>query len=494
VGIEHPILGLLTFTVIAVAIVSAVVMLSLIGMNVQDFILKTPTTEGFAQCFSQSLDLETPRYKYNLSIIVANSGRVDLKLEKIFLATDKGIVEVRVTGSYTSTTVTIEDATVSVEIILKDFSRETELWAGQRGLVRINIASDKSLYTTGGQYSATAYLTTIGFEAFTVREARFKVGELEECPPITPPPPLVPLDIIRVSRSAIYWDTFDTNPIDSRLILVQELGKLCNPAYVPGPVYGRNGLVYLEIEVQNRECALLAQGVTLPNTGSIYTAFTALIYDDRGKGRDVGQPGLFGAILTWDFSLTNYYTGGFNELEDKLFVRVKTPATTAVSSTNYMVEFNKWYNGTLALFYVYSNIPDRIVAYASPNTYTFRILAPHERLIPYFTGLSINKLTTPKKMGVYFDNILVTVGTPPWIVRVESLQPGWTVTLKDSSGRIIDSKIAGLAGVVELNVWGVWIIKDGVIEVYNSSNTLLLSRSFPEIVGGDVYRVTGLHG
>jgi len=42
-----------------------------------------------------------------------------------------------------------------------------------------------------------------------------------------------------------------------------------------------------------------------------------------------------------------------------------------------------------------------------------------------------------------------------------------------------------------LNVWGIWIIKDGVIELYDSSGNLLIRKSFPEILGGDVYRVTG---
>jgi hypothetical protein len=47
------------------------------------------------------------------------------------------------------------------------------------------MVSNKQLYMTGRQYSVTAYLTTIDFEAFAVREARFKVGEIEGCPPIT---------------------------------------------------------------------------------------------------------------------------------------------------------------------------------------------------------------------------------------------------------------------------------------------------------------------
>jgi hypothetical protein len=172
-------------------------------------------------------------------------------------------------------------------------------------------------------------------------------------------------------------------------------------------------------------------------------------------------------------------------------VRVRTPATTATSSRVYGVNWNTWYNGTLALAYTLPNIPSTLAFYADRN-YTSRSLATHEWLTPDRVGLSIYKLTHLGHMRAYFDSMLVTVGERPWIVRVEGLQPGWRVVLKDSSGRIIDSGVAGLGGVVELNVWGVWIIKDGVIEVYDSSNNLLLPpKSFSEILGGDVYRVTG---
>jgi hypothetical protein len=483
VGIEHPILGLMTFTLIAAMVVTAIVLLGMVGMNVHDYILKTPVTEGYATCFS--FDSGAGRYKYNVSITVANSGRVDLRLEKLYVATDKGLVELTVASQYTVRTVTVDDAVVDFEIILLGFTRDTELWAGQRGLIRINMVSNKQLYTTGGQYFVTAYLTTISFEAFTVREARFKVGEVEECPTVPLPPPTVPQDIILVSRAALYWDTFDTNPIvDGRMVRVP--GAPCT-AWHQASGHGRSGLVYLEVPNPRQECALLVQGVTLPNTGSIFVAFTALI--EQFGNRD--QPGLFGAILSWGTSLTHYYTGGFNKSNNDIFVRVRTPAITANSSSRHGVNWNTWYNGTLALTYGLPNIPSTLAFYADRN-YTSRSLATHERLTPNYVGLSIYKSDAPRWMRAYFDSMLVTVGERPWIVRVESLQPGWRVVLKDSSGRIIDSGVAGLGGVVELNVWGVWIIKDGRIELYDSSgNPLLPPKSFSEILGGDVYRVTG---
>jgi hypothetical protein len=486
VGIEHPILGLMTFTLIAAMVVSAIVLLGMVGMNVQDYILKTPVTEGYTTCFSQSFDSETGRYKYNVSIAVANSGRVDLRLEKLYVATEKGLVELTVASQYTVRTgVTVGDALVDFEVILLGFTRDTELWAGQRGLIRINMVSDKELYMTGGQYSVTAYLTTIGFEAFVVREARFKVGEVEECPTVRPPSPAAPFNIVRVSRAAIYWDTFDTNPIGSRVTLVN-----CHPqsGYV-GSDRGRSGLVLLRLRTTG-ECALIVQGVVLPNTGTIYVAFTSLLLQADPPIRDTGR---FGAILVRDATgLANYYAGGFDESADRLFIRVKIggiPSDT-LSSFTYTVDFNKWYNGTLALFYILPNIPGYIAFYASPTTYTFKSLSSTEWLTPLYVGLILIKLVGTQHTGAYFDNMLVTVGERPWIVRVEGLQPGWRVVLKSGSS-VIDSGIAGLGGVVELNVWGVWIIKDGRIEVYDSSNNLLISRSFPEILGGDVYRVTG---
>jgi hypothetical protein len=133
-------------------------------------------------------------YEYDVVIVVANSGRVDLRLEKLYVAAGKDLVELTVEREYTVIRgVRVQDATgvgvavVDFEIRLLGFTRDTELWAGQRGLIKINMVSDKQLYMRGGQYSVTAYLTTIGFEAFAVREARFKVGEVERCERIKVP-------------------------------------------------------------------------------------------------------------------------------------------------------------------------------------------------------------------------------------------------------------------------------------------------------------------
>jgi len=494
VGIEHPILGLMTFTLIAAMVVSSIILLGMVNMNFQDYILKTPVTEGYATCFSQRFDGLTARYEYIVDIVVANSGMVDLRLEKLYVATERGLVELTVESEYmVRTGVTVGEgdaAVVNFEIRLLGFTRDTELWAGQRGLIKINMVSDRQLYMIGGQYSVTAYLTTIGFQAFTVREARFKVGEVEECSSSTV---VAPFNIVRVSRAALYWDTFDTNPIGSRVTLVN-----CDPpsGHVTS-AFDRSGLVLLARRTPG-ECALIVQGLVLPNAGTIYVAFTSLLSLEGPGDPPIFSTGHFGAILVGNAIGLADYVGGFSESADKLFIRVRiggTPSGT-LSSFTYTVDFYEWYNGTLALSYLLPNVPGYIAFYANagPTTYTFKNLSSTERLTPFYVGLILIKPATIdpsiRSTQAYFDNMLVTVGERPWIVRVEDLQPGWRVVLKDGSGNVIDSKTA--AGVfVELNVWGVWIIEGGSIEVYDSSNNLLIRKSFPEILGGDVYRVTG---
>jgi hypothetical protein len=188
-------------------------------------------------------------------------------------------------------------------------------------------------------------------------------------------------------------------------------GALCTAGYQASR-HSRSGLVWIESRAGFGECALLVQGVTLPNTGSIFIAFTALI--ERLGTRPYDHAGLFGAILSWGSSLTHYYSGGFNKSDllpssGNIFVRVRTPATTATSSRVYGVNWNTWYNGTLALAYTLPNIPSTLAFYADRN-HTSRSLATHEWLTPDRVGLSIFKLFAPMHMRAYFDSMLVTVG------------------------------------------------------------------------------------
>jgi hypothetical protein len=193
VGIEHPILGLMTFTLIAAMVVSSIVLLGMAGMNVYDYILKTPVTEGYAQCFTGSVTGGV--YRYQIQVVVANSGGPDLRIEKLYVSTDHGMVEVPVTSPSFTTTLPVGSTSVSLSVRLAGFTG-LDLLRGQRGYVHVNLTSTTRLYTEGRVYTLHVHLTTIGFDDFTdftIQETRFKVGEIESCipvtPPINPPPP-----------------------------------------------------------------------------------------------------------------------------------------------------------------------------------------------------------------------------------------------------------------------------------------------------------------
>jgi hypothetical protein len=113
------------------------------------------------------------------------------------------------------------------------------------------------------------------------------------------------------------------------------------------------------------ESVLIVQRVTLPHTGSVFVAFTALI--EWLGFEPYNQISLFGAILSrGDFILSHYYTGSFNKSVlspfsdniDNIVVRYRVVSvTTATNSSRHVVNWNTWYNGTLALAYTLPYIP-----------------------------------------------------------------------------------------------------------------------------------------
>jgi hypothetical protein len=178
-GIEHPVLGLLTFALMAAFVVGAAAYLVVVGVEIRELVLSTPVVDGHAGCFSAGSDGQ--RYAYNLSLLVANSGRVDLRLGRLYLGSDAGLLEVGVAGRVTAATARLPGTGVNVTVYLYGFSGEAELRAGQRGLVWVAITSNASLYTVGKPYPVYARFTTLGEDAFAAREAWFVPGETPTC-------------------------------------------------------------------------------------------------------------------------------------------------------------------------------------------------------------------------------------------------------------------------------------------------------------------------
>jgi hypothetical protein len=161
-------------------VVSAIVLLGIVGMNVHDYILKTPVTEGYARCFTGNVTDGV--YRYQVQVVVANSGGSDLRITKLYVPTDHGMVEVPVTSPSFTTTLPVGGTSVDLSVRLVGFTG-LDLLRGQRGYVHVNLTSTTQLYTEGRVYALHIHFTTIGFDGFTVQEARFKVGEIESCYP-----------------------------------------------------------------------------------------------------------------------------------------------------------------------------------------------------------------------------------------------------------------------------------------------------------------------
>ncbi len=485
-GTEHHVLGLLTFALMVAAfIVGAVVYLVMVGMEVRELVLSAPVVDGHAWCFSAWSGGQ--RYAYNLSLLVANSGRVDLRLGRLYLGSDAGLLEVRVAGRATAVTAKLPGASLNVTVYLYGFSGADELRAGQRGMVWVTVTSNASLYTAGKPYPAYAHLTVLGEDAFAVREAWFVPGEIPDCweAGVTPPPPPAPrLDIVLASRAAVYWDGFDDDPVaGGRMMLAG--GNDCSYSHTTEPVEGRRGLVYLQAQARGSVCALLVRGLSLPTFGTVYVAFSAL----NVISGTVDQPARFGGILTASADLQQYYMGGFDNQADRVFVLVRLPAGTTSTTRAYTVDFNTWYHGFLELSYIASPVPETLSFTTHDGVRVSRSLSGAEKFPAPFPGLATIKPTAPRLAGVYYDFILVTVNAMPDTVRVEGLEPGWIARLRDQAGAVVAEAVAGADGVAVLDLAGVWAVRYATIEVYDAEGNPLASKLFPEVMGGDVYAV-----
>ncbi len=105
-------------------------------------------------------------------------------------------------------------------------------------------------------------------------------------------------------------------------------------------------------------------------------------------------------------------------------------------------------------------------------------------------GLSIyDERNGHGSLAARFDDFVASIDADPRFVNVTGLTPGWTVRLKDGNNATVASATATSRGVASLNVITRPIVKNARIEIYSGA-TLILSKSFDVVVGGDVYRRT----
>jgi len=122
------------------------------------------------------------------------------------------------------------------------------------------------------------------------------------------------------------------------------------------------------------------------------------------------------------------------------------------------------------------------------------------RFYPSLAGMGWYTNTTSVTGEVYYDNLVITVDHPVWLVNVTGLLPGWTVYLYNSTGGLVASATADSSGVAVLSVApplvdlysspgyrSGFIIVNATLTVKDEYNRTVISQEFPVVVGGDLY-------
>lgn len=316
-----------------------------------------------------------------------------------------------------------------------------------------------------------------------------------------------PLDIALKERHAIYYNTFDSDPssdFETRnrcndlwgwnnanhyiYINVSGLdGLYCYfyPKNVDISGYARNGdkvyvsaimwrsgyrgirgtihrigFTYLDSSASKSYLVGLRNEFLLGNTGDYATA-DAYYYRNNRRSTLLGESSLGSGAIGFEYDYYHNLSAG-------------------IDFSSWTAEL--WGKGQT----IGSSQTQRVLSASIGSSY---------RIIPDRVGIGVHEESGDITRGyLYFDNFIITVNAKPWLVNITGLQPGWRVVLKDSTGGIVDEGYADSDGVASLEVWGYLIIPNAMIEVYDSDESLVVSKSFDYLVGGDVYEVIRFTG
>lgn len=335
------------------------------------------------------------------------------------------------------------------------------------------------------------------------------------CPTTTSPGQL---DLILVERAAIYYDTFDTNPFNSRLVTLW-----CNK-WKYDSVEKAISIVLETPKDWRVSCGSYVAGLDIAsylNQGKrVYTSFLAFRTHLTTVRSHFFHPEVLYTSPIELAGLREYYHVGYQS-SGKKCVRETTSLRSAIlSSKGGCGSWMDLGSGNILGSYYLTHISASIESFGEAHrlvhwinrtrTHELTVLSDCAVRGPIHPGLyGLVHLTyyyydiTPGSFAVYFDNFVVSVGRPAWIVEVENVPVGWRVVVRSASGVVIDEGVAGSDGVITLYVippepidllsdpnnrdW--LIIPNGVIEVYDQNGNKVLEKPLPLIVGGDRYKL-----
>ena len=466
-GIEHPYLAILA----VVAFTAAVMSVMYLFIHTYTEMLKAPVLSTYAEaCYTDS--------EVYLDVTLKHERGLPVALRRVEVYSDRGTVAYSPSSS---------PGGIYVELVGFD----GRLGVGQVGVVRMVFPRD--YFTVGRTYHGLV-LFDVGNTVFTF--------QLVECPQVPTTPPVTfnaklvdtgtvvgdwtvtALGLARPSvielysrEKVLYYDTFDSDPFTAgRLVALT-----CTWSYDPVNKLISVSATSPRPRDYGGECiAVVNRGI--PSSGTIYVASTVRALSGRGYADIVlvqDRRALY--TLGMYFNPTELYQGyeiwAYTRRWDEL-KEVKEP-------TLYNVNYN------IVAVYTFDT---RYLALWSNRTLVADTV--DTRVNPVQVGLGAYVSDDDDKgrgqlwgtVDIAFDNLVVTVDTPPWLIYVRDVPRGWSIVLKDSAGRVVSSNTS-IDGIVSLDVWEYFIIPRGTLEVYDDLNRLVGSETFDYIVGGDIYIV-----
>jgi hypothetical protein len=476
-GVEHPYLAILA----VIAFTAAVMSVMYFFIHTYTEMLKAPVLSTYAEaCYT-----DTSAY---LNVTLKHERGLPVVLRRVEVYSDRGAVAYSPGASLGG-----------IYVRLEGF--DGRLGVGQVGVVKMVYPRD--YFTTGRTYYGVV-LFDVGNTVFTF--------QLVECPRPAPAPPVAlrarlvdigtvagngtvtALGLVRLasvtvdlySRSVLYYDTFDSDPFAEGRLNINETTR-CTWGY---DSVGK----FIYVNAASRphdyggECLATVVGIGLPSSGRVYVASTIRVisgegYADVALVQDPTALYTLGAYFGPKPAHQGYAIWMYNEARTGTkWVNLSRYSSSTYYNTTYNIvaEYDPG-TGRLALW------SNRALVVSATNT----TVRPAQVGLGAYAAENSNKHAAAVGEGVFvvFDNLVVTVDTPPWLVYVRGVPAGWRVVLKDSGGRVVGGAVS-VNGTVALDVWDYLIVPGGVIEVYDGSGTLVGSRTFDYVVGGDVYVVS----
>ncbi|MEM1803570.1 MAG: hypothetical protein QXR80_03620 [Desulfurococcaceae archaeon] len=316
-------------------------------------------------------------------------------------------------------------------------------------------------------------------------------------------------ELVLLRRSAVYYDTFDTNPFTAGRLknLTCTWGYSATFGAVSISAGSRGGLAwnYWCISIVNP--AILNVAPYALNGSTVYVSFItwrpslsfptgASIRVDAVYLNSTTTPITFYAVGYRNFLLTGR-TGDDVRSNITLW---RQPTLTPVSERplgGLILEADYLYHTSTSI-----DFSTRYATHFVNTTFIHSELLPTPLYVPYAVGLGYWVSTTLVSGTVYYDNLLVTVDNPPWFVNVTGVPDGWSVVLRNSTGGVVASAVS-LNGLAVLHVYPNltdltgftynassdlgFIFRNATIEILDSAGNLVYSERFSVVLGGDLY-------